>query len=130
LTIFKLYNKSTRQLTYPKPDSSIGLIGSGSSTVGYQGIIGSQLLQKLTIINGKTDSKTGRYYTYIQNAPGQLAEVGGFFEESGNDGQLSLLGLTDVSAANYTKFFPGSIGNPIGILLNRTTYEPLQETTS
>lgn len=57
------------------PNSSVKLIGSGGITVGYQGVVGPQLLNKLTIIDGKPDGITGKYSTYIQNAPGQMAEV-------------------------------------------------------
>lgn len=111
------------QYWLPLPDDSIELRDNGK-IFAYQWYAGKEVLSVLNLDETLYDPKDEVYFTYYVNQNRDEFQLMAFLEKQPLE---SFLFKNEIHAASYTKRFPVTFGQPMGILISQQTNIPLQE---
>ncbi len=120
----------TNNKKLPIPDDSITLLASWS-TMWYQWYAGVNVLNTIDYQNGGQDPKDDSYFTYLISADKRSFQVMWFLEE--NDyltWEFTLDRWLNTYAVDLSTRYPKSQWSKLWIILEDTTYNPVQELES
>ena len=107
----------------PLPDDAVE-IRDGTSLLGYQGNVGSNILDMLDFSRGGVDPKDDSYFVYYLSANKNDFQLMGFLEEEEN---VPTVFFPQTYAKDYSNLYPVVFGEKLGILLDETTKTPVHE---
>lgn len=110
----------------PFPEDMIELTASGS-IFAYQWYAGKSVIDAVGYDGGGKDPEFNTYMTYLLDTKGRDFQLLNFI----SDPELLWVNIpeTYASGVDYQKLFPKFKGKPLGILLEKNTQIPLQEST-
>lgn len=108
----------------PFPEDMVELTASGS-IFAYQGYAGKSVIDAVGYDGWWKDPEFNTYMTYLLDSNGRDFQLLNFI----SDPELLWINLskTHASTIDYQKLFPKFKGKPLGILLEKNTQIPLQE---
>ncbi|EKD29420.1 MAG: hypothetical protein ACD_78C00419G0001 [uncultured bacterium (gcode 4)] len=121
----QIYNiKSSK---YPDPDNYTNI-----EQVSKQGYIGENIIRIVKISGNITDPLDGTYYTYSTNKDNTKIQLSAFLEEDNvniffSHFQVTIFSQIYADSIDYKNRYPYTYGDRIGIFLDETTNQPIQE---
>lgn len=94
--------------------------------IAFQGNLWAEILKQIGIERGGLDPKDNSPYIYMVNRTRRIAQVMTFLEQGSS--QASFFPTT--YAADYSTRFPKMAGKELGIILESTMREPIQDLTT
>ncbi len=119
----------------PEPDSAMSIYSATGVTLSKQGIIGESVRKAINLESGGRDPKESTGYTYLRFKDKKSVQLLALFENEGWEARLAMkdipgVGIPKAYAADYTDRYPVTSGKKLGVLIECTSKNPLNEASS
>ncbi|MDD4151477.1 MAG: type II secretion system protein, partial [Candidatus Gracilibacteria bacterium] len=124
-----------KNIYLPIPDEKLlTTLDASGNTISYQGYAGATIQKAIKMTNDGIDPKDKTYYTYSTNGAKTKYQLLALLENNPNlaynENTIEKTKLLNQTYAriDYTRRFPYTVGQKVGIFFTGTTNQPYQET--